>query len=284
MNAFAAEASLQAKEFSSGNLAPAAGTRHHRLLNSNEVPLDSEISTVKSTGSRLNAQLVDIGEEIARLDRRLEELKDEHQSLIRLRAQNVAILSPLRRIPPEVLVEIFMWTLPPLRGLPTRICKKSPWLLTHISRHWRAVATSTPSLWSTVAISYHPGMDPGGLYPLPMLETQISRALTLKIHFYGNETSDPGPQLEVFKYLSSYSSRWEELSLSITSALALLLSDLQDRVPSLRRLFIQWGEESGQADMESLTCFDRAPSLRCHGAQFLPLCPRPPANTPAHTL
>ncbi|KAJ6580700.1 hypothetical protein B0H19DRAFT_483800, partial [Mycena capillaripes] len=60
-------------------------------------------------------------------------------------------------MPPEVLGEIFSWTLPSVDECLEREqfpMTDSPWLLTHIDRCWRAVAVSTPSLWSLVALSY----------------------------------------------------------------------------------------------------------------------------------
>ncbi|KAJ7173295.1 hypothetical protein C8R46DRAFT_1348013 [Mycena filopes] len=252
-----------AKEFSGGNnFTPAVGTRHHELLNSNETPLDSEILLIKSTTSQIDARMITIDEEIALLHRRLQQLTDERQSLVRLRSQNSTIGSPLRRFPPEVLAEIFTWTLPALWSMSGQgfSSNDSPWLLTHVSRSWRAIAISTSSLWSLVFIDYG-HLDPAGLYPLPMLETHICRAQRLKIHFYGQERCDHAPQTEVFKYLASHCSRWEELSLGLTSALVPLLSSLQDRIPSLRRLHIQWSEETSQANLDSIDCFHRAPSL-----------------------
>ncbi|KAJ7777004.1 hypothetical protein B0H16DRAFT_1879177 [Mycena metata] len=217
---------------------------------------------VQIHGLQIDLRLVDLGAEIAALQRQLEQLTEERQSLIRLRAQNNAVFSPLRRIPPEVLAEIFTWTLPLARNSSLRrrfFSHDSPWLLTHISRLWRAVAISTPSLWSLLTISYQRGMDPAGLYPLPMLETQISRAQKLKIHFYGEETTDPEPQLEVFRYLALHSSRWEELVVLLTSSLLPVLNAIH--LPLLRRLFIEWSGEISQADVDSLHCFEQAPTL-----------------------
>ncbi|KAJ7155792.1 hypothetical protein C8R46DRAFT_1005023, partial [Mycena filopes] len=261
MDISGSKASSDAKEFSSGNLTPAAGTRHHELLNSNDTPLDSEILLIKSTTSQIDARMIAIDEEIALLHRRLQQLTDERQSLVRLRSQNSAIVSPLRRIPPEVLAEIFTWSLPLVNTLSEHerfSSTDSPWFLTYVSRGWRATAISTSSLWSVVAIGYCQGLNPAGLYPLPMLETHIGRAQRLKIHFYGEEDCEPGPQIEVFEYLVSHSSRWEELSLGLTSALVPLLGSLQDRIPSLRRLHIQWSDETSQANVDSIDCFYRA--------------------------
>ncbi|KAJ7173308.1 hypothetical protein C8R46DRAFT_1215261 [Mycena filopes] len=94
-----------------------------------------------------------------------------------------------------------------------------------------------------------------------MLETHVARAQKLKIHFYGHETSPAGPQVEAFNYLAFYASRWAELSLSLTSALVPLLGSLQDRIPSLRRLHIQWSDETSQANVDSIECFHSAPCL-----------------------
>ncbi|KAJ7173419.1 hypothetical protein C8R46DRAFT_871681, partial [Mycena filopes] len=122
-------------------------------LDSNEPPLDSDLFVIKSTSSQIEARMLTLDEEIAPLRRRLEQLVDERQALVRLRCQNSAISSPLRRIPPEVLAEIFTWTLPATWVLSERerfSCNDSPWLLTHVSRGWRATAISTSSLWSLV--------------------------------------------------------------------------------------------------------------------------------------
>ncbi|KAJ7173301.1 hypothetical protein C8R46DRAFT_1348018 [Mycena filopes] len=208
--------------------------------------------------------MVAIDEEIALLHRRVEQLTDERRSLIGLRSQNSAIVSLLRRIPAEILAEIFMWTLPLVHRLSERrrfSSMDSPWFLTHVSHRWRAVSISTSALWSVVAISYSPQLHPSGLYPLPMLETHVARAQKLKIHFYGHEASYTVPQIEVFKYLASHSPRWEELSLSLTSALVPLLGSLQDRIPSLFRLNIQWSDVTSQANVDSIDCFHRAPCL-----------------------
>ncbi|KAJ7155813.1 hypothetical protein C8R46DRAFT_1041159 [Mycena filopes] len=238
-----------------------------RAVNSNEPPLDAEISLIKLASSRIDARIVVIDEQILVFTvfrRRVEQLTDERHSYIRLRAQNSAIISPLRRIPAEILAEIFAWTLPLVPRLSERerfSSMDSPWFLTHVSHRWRAVAVSTSALWSVVAISYPPHLNPAGLYPLPMLETHVARAQKLKIHFYGHETSDAGPQVEAFNYLAFYASRWSELSLSLTSALVPLLGSLQDRIPSLRRLHIQWSDETSQANVDSIECFHSAPCL-----------------------
>ncbi|KAJ6530859.1 hypothetical protein DFH09DRAFT_994426, partial [Mycena vulgaris] len=98
----------------------------------------------------------------------MEQLEDERASLSRYHTQHKAILSPIRRIPSEILAEIFSWTLPSVLHVRRRRALNvadSPWVLTHTSGRWRAVALSTPLLWSLVAIEF----DEASFYSLPML-------------------------------------------------------------------------------------------------------------------
>ncbi|KAJ7020618.1 hypothetical protein C8F04DRAFT_1050711, partial [Mycena alexandri] len=95
--------------------------------------------------------LVSLDDEIARLQERLEQLEAnlKRRAVSSYKLRNNAIISPLRRIPPEVIGEIFLWTSPEGPKIPRRCgfrVSDSPWFLTHISRRWRAVCISTHSL------------------------------------------------------------------------------------------------------------------------------------------
>ncbi|KAJ7138249.1 hypothetical protein C8R44DRAFT_661285, partial [Mycena epipterygia] len=128
------------------------GTAHHRLLNSNEVPMESDSILVQSVILKAGGRLADLDDAISELRDRMKRLEEERASVSIHLAKNAAIISPLRRMPPEVLGEIFSWTLPSVGVLHQRHfgVAISPWVLTHISSRWRAVSISTPSLWSLV--------------------------------------------------------------------------------------------------------------------------------------
>ncbi|KAF7366655.1 F-box domain-containing protein [Mycena sanguinolenta] len=243
----------------------APGTRHYTLLNTNEPPEDSESVFIRSVIAESSPRLKHLDNEISKLQEKLKQLEDERTALLSYRTRNTAILSPLRRMPPEVLAEIFSWTLPSVNdalsiGSDT---VQSPWLLTRINSRWRAVCLSTTSLWSRIVFDYE-SSDPPRNYSLALAETHIHRAQNLHIHFYGCAKTDSKPQIEMFELLLKHSSRWEELALGITSAMLPLLAALRGRIPSLKRLWIQW--ESPQAEVQSLDCFQTAPSLVDFGA------------------
>ncbi|KAJ7330518.1 hypothetical protein DFH08DRAFT_967053 [Mycena albidolilacea] len=246
---------------------PIAGTRHYTLLNTNEPPADPERIFIDSVISKTEARLVWLDDEIPKLREKLKQLEYERASLPRYVTCNKAALAPLRRMPPEVLGEIFSWTLPTIANVLNAgkfDMAQSPWLLTQISSRWRAVSLSIPSLWSRVVIQY-PRLKytaPGRIhYSHALAETQISRAQTLKIHFYCCEQTDPRPQIHMFYLLSQHSSRWEELSLALTPKMLPLLTTLRNQLPSLRRLWMEWDGGEDEIPVESLGSFHLAPSL-----------------------
>ncbi|KAJ6481620.1 hypothetical protein C8R45DRAFT_904985, partial [Mycena sanguinolenta] len=216
------------------------GTRHYTLLNTNEPPDDSESTFIHSVVSQTSTRLTRLDDEISilqgklkqlegerpallcygmqntailsplrRLDdeistlrEMLKQLEDERGALLGYRTRNTAILSPLRRMPSEVLAEIFSWTLPSISDA-LKIgsdVMQSPWLLTRISSRWRTVCLSTASLWSQIAIDYEPSNPPRS-YSMALVEAQIHRAKTLRIHFYGGAETDSEPQIEMFELL-----------------------------------------------------------------------------------
>ncbi|KAJ7457168.1 hypothetical protein B0H11DRAFT_2063087, partial [Mycena galericulata] len=236
------------------------GSRHHVLLNSNEAPLECDLDFVHSVLSKTGARLAYLDDEISRLrDRsRLLQLEEERALLSNYHARNRGVVSPLRRMPPEVLSEIFSWTLLPSTAAAALSCSfdktTSPWVLTHINSRWREIAIATPSLWSRVLIDYP--------YPstLDLVEIQVQRAHQLCIYFFGGHTYDE-QEIEIFSFLSEHSSRWETLSVGLTSQLVPLLPAIRDRLPSLTKLWIQWEGPESQTGVESIECFRSAPSL-----------------------
>ncbi|KAJ7467779.1 hypothetical protein B0H11DRAFT_1664285, partial [Mycena galericulata] len=128
---------------------------HHRFLNSNEPPEVSFVPFIHSVVSRTGARLASLDDEISSLRAQLELLEKERASLFSYHMQNKGIVSPLRRMPPEVLGEIFSWTLPsPVETWSCSRFDESPWVLTHICSRWRAISIALPSLWSQVIIHY----------------------------------------------------------------------------------------------------------------------------------
>ncbi|KAJ6462381.1 hypothetical protein C8R47DRAFT_1327202 [Mycena vitilis] len=260
------------------HLRPAPGTRHHGLLTSNQPPLDSDFPIVQSVLFETDARLASLANEIERVSEQLEKLKQKRSSLSSYRAQNGSILSLLRRMPPEILGEIFTRTLPSPRRRNRIQIVDSPWVLTHVCQDWKKIALSVHSLWSTVIVSYLPETGTG-TYSLAMVETQIARAqnANLKINFYGNGhvSGNSQEQIEMFKTLARHATHWGELNAQLTPALIPLVTELRGKLPSLRKLWISWSGHTLHMPPQDFQPFKELPCLRdieiVHYARSFPI-------------
>ncbi|KDQ27363.1 hypothetical protein PLEOSDRAFT_1026266, partial [Pleurotus ostreatus PC15] len=62
------------------------------------------------------------------------------------------ILAPIRRIPPEILAEIFVATIDDTTLCDPLDYDEMPWLLGRVCHSWRMVTESTPKLWSRIRV------------------------------------------------------------------------------------------------------------------------------------
>ncbi|KAF8195204.1 hypothetical protein K438DRAFT_1719405, partial [Mycena galopus ATCC 62051] len=114
-----------------------------RLLCTNTVPSDAECDAIRQFLSGLRKDFAEVTQEIARMQallmtqsEALHEAIDAHQALVSL----------LRRLPEDVIREIFIACLPS-SGNPVMNSQEAPLLLTHVCSGWRRIALTTPSLW-----------------------------------------------------------------------------------------------------------------------------------------
>ncbi|KAJ6512974.1 hypothetical protein C8R45DRAFT_961982 [Mycena sanguinolenta] len=127
-------------------------------LDTNYVPSDSEVLEIR-------ALLLEPVHELARIDARIEEIELALEQLKEQRAllktpidAHRALISPIRRIPQDVLIEIFRACLPSEHDALIDFAE-APLLLSRICRHWRNVAYSTPMLWSAIHIPSPDSLD-----------------------------------------------------------------------------------------------------------------------------
>ncbi|KAF7343723.1 F-box domain-containing protein [Mycena sanguinolenta] len=242
-------------EFDLNNITPRILARISQLLTTNEPPQEPELTVLQPIAQKTDARLACLDAEISRLKDQLSQLEEERAALAEYHAQNTTILSPLRRMPPEILGKIFSWTLPQMmRALDIR---DPPWVLTHVSRRWRAIAASKSSLWSKIYIVFSTATK----YSSAMVRAQIERAHTLKIIFRGSSRRDSRPQVNMLQLLLERSSMWQELRLGSIAALVPLLTEYSERLPLLRRAWVQWDGPESQTGVESVDFFRMGPSL-----------------------
>ncbi|KAK6977296.1 hypothetical protein R3P38DRAFT_3377627 [Favolaschia claudopus] len=262
------------------------------LLASNRPPLDSQLPVIRNIIATTRARLATLRAEKRALASRLDQLPGGEESreeigkelavlneavrvvAEQLRAEN-SLLSAIRRIPPEILCEIFGWVAQRecwcyVVGSPVVV---APWHLTHICRRWRNVTRSYPRLWSTLSISHH--MNDASrfelAFPEAAIETQLALSrpanltILLDVYIYPNQ---PTAHLEqLLRLLTRESNRWQNLFIRCmpgsTRLLASALSVIQGQLAQLDTVRVTLDDcDDSEAHFEDLwSLFATAPKM-----------------------
>ncbi|KAJ7069484.1 hypothetical protein C8F01DRAFT_1112897 [Mycena amicta] len=131
-------------------------------LGTNFVPCDTEIEGIRAYIQKPLSHLAKIEDGIAELQTRLHELISKRDSLKVTIDLHMALISPMRRVPEDILREIFEYC---MSTGPFALvdATRAPLLLTRICRHWRQIAHSMPTLWSSIHIPGSSFSQPGGI-------------------------------------------------------------------------------------------------------------------------
>ncbi|KAJ7131443.1 hypothetical protein C8R44DRAFT_774851 [Mycena epipterygia] len=246
-----------------------ASSRLAHLLESNIPPLELEIPAIRQIISENQTRVDALNTQIDVLpnamDRLIEEC-DERQECVR---KHTAVVSPVRRVPPELMCEIFALT-PCTRRMGEDTVYCPPWRLGHICRSWRDWVLADPSLWRTIEISNNRErrryelFDLHDTYPSSMIETQLrlSGSVPLTVTFDGRDCGIPERQL--WGLLLPQCARWSTVHLECRrnfSALSELLDVVRGRVPQLKKLELCTHAHDSDIPL-SVNSFSIAPNLR----------------------
>ncbi|KAJ6458894.1 hypothetical protein DFH09DRAFT_1062962 [Mycena vulgaris] len=127
-----------------------------------------------------------------------------------------ALLSPIRRVPPEVLCEIFLHCLPKTTYIQASVAH-CPLLLTQVSSNWRSVALATPALWTSIAVN----LTPQSCLPdLRLIETWIARSGLCPLSFHIAESIQKDhydarmlTSASILELFAPHYSRWQHIRL-----------------------------------------------------------------------
>ncbi|KAJ7792494.1 hypothetical protein B0H14DRAFT_166838 [Mycena olivaceomarginata] len=225
----------------------------HRLLTSNDVPLDPQIPFIRDIVSDGQKQVDALEAAIARLTRKRDEIAENIR-------QHRAILSPVRRMPPELVCEILVLSLS--SDDDRDIATEPPWHLGHICRFWRHCVLAYPALWSSITIPSSSSSDPHPL--ISMIEIQLVRCADapLRVCWSPSDertTADPGS----VDLVLAHSSCWRTLHLDIGSELDVPVSLDWLRPANGRLLALETFEVTGtRSQVEIPDIFSTTPSLR----------------------
>ncbi|TFK97836.1 hypothetical protein BDV98DRAFT_596343 [Pterulicium gracile] len=122
------------------------------LHHSSAAPNIEERYSIDSAKQNLEEKRGSLRNRIDDLTALLREAKDELDLVQQQIDAHANLISPLRRIPPEILREIFQTFIPvSLLGL-RDMTHAPPWTLLRVCRHWHDVCLMFGSLWSRITI------------------------------------------------------------------------------------------------------------------------------------
>lgn len=194
---------------------PSYGNNIEALLNTNSSPSPEEEHEIRKLCQDVMKEVDNLKTEIAQTEAKLTSIRKQLSDGEQRIADYKDILNPVRRLPPDVLSEIFVLSekhdLESLVATGSLHPKEMHWILPQVSGYWRSVALSSSQLWSTIRIADYELLHSS---PLFMLSLQLHRAashpLSISIH---SKTSSVQLNHPILQTLLPLSPRWRALSL-----------------------------------------------------------------------
>ncbi|KAK0462335.1 uncharacterized protein EV420DRAFT_1524030 [Desarmillaria tabescens] len=235
---------------------------------------DSQLQSLESEEADLQGLHHDLKCRIMFLSRQMGTLRQERQRISEAISERRKILSPVRRLPSEILHHIFLDTIDfPVQYSQSKSnnahwdfhpTQSSLWLIASVSKRWRNVALSSPKLWSFVNISFTQ-LTFDDLNYVQQLGLQLHRALKHPLSISLCEIDPPScdeipPQL--IAILFSFASSIHELHLYLPSATLSDLTRLRLSLPALESLVVFCTDGIDLPDFGPLRPFSFVPKLR----------------------
>ncbi|KAJ7679265.1 hypothetical protein DFH06DRAFT_1166167 [Mycena polygramma] len=134
-------------------------THFRDILHTNIAPSEVDCERIRNLLLAPLKEAAELAEEIKRLRSVISQLTEKRERLDNFIRPHLALISPARRLPADVVVEIFTACLPWNRNA-TMSSTQAPLLLCHVCRAWRNLALSTPRLWASLHIvAYTPKLN-----------------------------------------------------------------------------------------------------------------------------
>lgn len=183
-----------------------------QLLHSSTFLPIEQVQVYRNTALDIQSGLLLIDNQIARAQASIEQFVSARQRLHRSLIHYRTLASPIRRLPTEILSEIFK-ALPRDPEVEPFGISNSPVLLTRVCSRWREVAISIQSLWDIIDFTVD---DKLNIKPFSMVMwfTWLSRSgvrpLSIRVQFEPSRVSD-FPYSEIITMLTSCSNRWRHV-------------------------------------------------------------------------
>ncbi|KAF7372538.1 F-box domain-containing protein [Mycena venus] len=181
------------------------------LLQSNDPPQESQIPLIRDIISDDQNRIILMDAEIFALETQIHNLNANLAQSLQKRNdaavhahQHRSILSPIRRVPPELICEIFEILHDGKAGT------RPPWSFGHICRSWRHIALSFEQLWSFIVVRSPPSAKWDAL--VASIEVQLQRSAHVPLDIYFPDVRSEMDS-RVLGLVLSRCNRWRSLCL-----------------------------------------------------------------------
>ncbi|KAF7979227.1 hypothetical protein HWV62_67 [Athelia sp. TMB] len=223
--------------------------------------IDTHYAPTTSEQHHIRANLAEVESDLARLDSALEHLKAAQERLQLKRsalqqhaAACAALMAPIKRVPPEILVEVFMYLLPKVWNDASAVALRSRMLPSHICKRWRELSLSVAHFWSEITVKVdREDMD----RRLECARSWLARSgsCPLKVHLSCLWPPYLAQWQSLLDLILPYSTRWAHAS--IHSVMPDTLTVLKGNLPILESVAVIFS-----AWPNSYAPFESAPKLR----------------------
>ncbi|KAJ6493817.1 hypothetical protein DFH09DRAFT_1206939 [Mycena vulgaris] len=162
------------------------------------------------------------------MEKALDKLKAERDSLVGYVEAHKALISPARRLPLDIIQEIFVACIPTHRNC-VMSASEAPVLLGRICSSWRAISLSTPRIWARLHIveperpynsTSSPLFNEKWAQRLQTTKTWLGRSgqcplsISLEINNFDDESAPPSTETHSGRFLQTllaFATRWQHI-------------------------------------------------------------------------
>ncbi|KAJ7656499.1 hypothetical protein DFH06DRAFT_472528 [Mycena polygramma] len=233
----------------------------HGLLDSNRPPTDSETSSLRNAIAEEQARKMRADERIAALTVSLNKVVRDRDALEEDIRKLEGILSPLRRMPTELLSLIFDFATRRRQwyGPDTDL-----WIISQVCLRWRTIVCTQPVLWAFINLDFRERLVESKTMTEFRLETQLQRSGHLPLDVVFTSSFDricTARESGLLHKLANHCARWEKIRIDGPLSLSAGLTAVRGNLPLLRKLQVVF--HRGDEEFEgSLDIFEFAPNLR----------------------
>ncbi|KAJ7483433.1 hypothetical protein FB451DRAFT_1364363 [Mycena latifolia] len=196
--------------------------------------------------------------ELVAIDAAIKRLQTEHDALSSHSSVCSSALSPIRRLPAEILIQVFFlrvwasmnqWELnsKDYAAEMNRLTRRDLLQLSHVCAHWRAHALGTPAFWRQIDLD----LMFWSSKMLPLVETALQRSARAPLQVRIGAPEEIVVDRRLLELIVQHCTRWQTATFCMDFSFFTSLSAAHQNLPLLESVYIS-GPIDDAADPEAL--------------------------------